>query len=230
MTDVTLALASLMSRTAIGGKLWSMGRWEPDGRRRMQEAALALFGERGFERTTAAEVAERAGLTERTFFRHFPDKREVLFADNDLRDRIAAAVASVDGTAPIEAVAAGLDAVADVLQGRREAVTRRARIIAEHPELQERELMKLASWSDALEGALLGRGLSGPAAKLLAEVSIAVFRAAYGRWLDEGPERELSETIHETLAELGGFFGDAAQAPQSLLPAPAGATARRGDG
>lgn len=193
----------------------------------MQEAALALFGERGFERTTAAEVAERAGLTERTFFRHFPDKREVLFADNDLRDRIAAAVASAEGPTPIEAITVGLDAVAGVLQGRREAVARRARIIAEHPELQERELMKLASWSTAIERALRGRGLSGPAAKLLAEVSIAVFRAAYQRWLDEGPERELSKTIHETLAELGGFFGHIA--PQNLLPARAGATARRID-
>ena len=185
-----------------------MGRWEPDARRRMQDAALALFGERGYTRTTAAEVAERAGLTERTFFRHFPDKREVLFADNDLRDRLAAAVAAADeGTAPVEAIAAGLDAVAVELQGRREAVVRRARIIAAHAELQERELKKLASWSDALESVLRGRGLPGPAAKLLAEVSVAVFRAAYQRWLDEGLERELVATIHQTLVELGDFVG-----------------------
>ena len=200
-----------------------MGRWEPDARRRMQDAALELFGERGYARTTAAEVAERAGLTERTFFRHFPDKREVLFADNDLRDRLAAAVAAApEGTAPLEAITAGLDAVAEELQGRREAVVRRARIIAAHTELQERELKKLASWSDALESVLRGRGLPGPAAKLLAEVSVAVFRAAYQRWLDEGLERELVATIHQTLVELGDFVGHTA-------PARADATTRHSD-
>src|SRR5215211_7256628 len=112
-----LASAPSMSRTVVGGRLRSMGRWEPDARRRMQEAALELFGERGYARTTAAEVAERAGLTERTFFRHFPDKREVLFADDGLRDRLAAAVAAPpEGAEPVEAIAAGLDAVAVELQ------------------------------------------------------------------------------------------------------------------
>src|SRR5215210_3346167 len=202
-----------MSRTVIGGRLSSMGRWEPNARSRMQEAALELFGERGYARTTAAEVAERAGLTERTFFRHFPDKREVLFDGDELRDLLVAAVAAREDTVPVEAVSAGLVAVAVVLQDRREAVARRARIVAAHAELQERELKKLASWSDALEGALRGQGMSGPAAKLLSEVSVAVFRAAYQRWLDEGPERDLVATVHETLAELGGFFGHTAPVP-----------------
>lgn len=87
--------------------------------------------------------------------------------------------------------------------------------------------MKLASWKTAIESVLRGRGLSGPAAKLLAEVSVAVFRVAYGRWLDERHERELSETVHETIAELGSFFGHTAPGPWNLLPARAGATARR---
>ena len=198
----------------------------------MQEVALELFEERGYAGTTAAEVAERAGLTERTFFRHFPDKREVLFADNDLRDRLTAAVADADeGVAPLEAVAAGLDTVAGVLQGRRhETVARRARVVAAHPELQERELAKLASWSEALGGALVGRGLPRRDAELLAEVSIVVFRVAYERWLDERPERALSETIHETFAELGGLFVHAAPGPQdTILPARARAVTRRGD-
>ncbi len=216
-----------MSRTVISGKLGSMGRWEPNGRRRMQEAALELFGERGYARTTAAEVAERAGLTERTFFRHFPDKREVLFAEDELRDLIAAEVAAApEGTAPVEAITAGLDAAGVLLQDRREAVVRRALIIAAHAELRERELTKLASWSTPIEDALRGRGLSRPAAKLLAEVSIAVFRVAYQRWLDEEPERELVAAVHETLAELGGFFGHAA--PRNR-PRARGVTARQGD-
>jgi AcrR family transcriptional regulator len=175
----------------------------------MQEAALELFAERGYAGTTAAEVAERAGLTERTFFRHFPDKREVLFdGEDDLLDRLTAATAAAaEGTAPVEAVAAGLDAVAVEFQGRHETVARRARIVAAHVELRERELMKLASWSDALERVLRGRGLSGRDARLLAEVSVAAFRVAYQRWIDEGPELELVALQRETLAELGGLFG-----------------------
>ncbi len=207
-----------MSRTVIGGKLYRMGRWEPDARGRMQEAALELFGERGYARTTAAEVAERAGVTERTFFRHFPDKREVLFANDDLRDRLAATVAADEGASPVEAVAAGLDVVAGVLQDRREVAVRRARIIAAHAELQERELKKLASWSTALEHVLRGRGLAGPDAMLLAEVSVAVFRVAYARWLEEGTGRGLVATVRETLADLGDLFDHAVQGLHNHSP------------
>ena len=150
-----------MSRTVVGGKITFMGRWEPDARRRMQEAALELFDERGYARTTAAEVAGRAGLTERTFFRHFTDKREVLFADESgMLDRLTAAVATAPEEAePIDALTAGLEVVAGMIQDNREAAAQRARIIAAHDELQERELKKLASWSDALEHALCERGL-----------------------------------------------------------------------
>ena len=181
----------------------------------MREAALELFEERGYAQTTAAEVAERAGLTERTFFRHFPDKREVLFdGEDDLLDRLTAAVADApERTSPVGAVAAGLDAVAVVFEGRREAVARRARVVTAHAELRERELMKLASWSEALGDVLRGRGVPGLEAELLAEVSVAVFRVAYGRWIDGGTERELGAAVHETFAELGGLFGHAAPGP-----------------
>lgn len=186
----------------------------------MQEAALELFEERGYARTTATEVAERAGLTERTFFRHFADKREVLFDGEDgLRDLLAAAVAAApEGAGPVEAVAAGFDAVAVEFEARREAVARRTRIVAAHAELRERELAKLASWSDALEGVLRGRGIPRPAARLVAEVSVAVFRVAYGRWIDEGTERGLAATVRETLAGLGGLFGHAAPGPKDRSP------------
>ncbi len=122
-----------------------MGRWEPNSRERLQEAALVLFSERGFDQTTAAQIAERAGLTERTFFRHFTDKREVLFAGSDLlRDRIVegvAGAAQADGA--LDAVCRGLDAGAAILGDfRRDLSLRRHAVIAD-PELRERELAKL---------------------------------------------------------------------------------------
>ena len=190
---------------------------------------MELFEERGYARVTAAEVAERAGLTERTFFRHFADKREVLFDGNELGGLLAAAVADApEQAAPVEAVVAGLEAVAAVFEGRREAVARRARVVEAHPELRERELAKLASWSKALEGVLVGRGQPEPDAMLLAEVSVAVFRVAYRRWLDGGIEREFAAIIRETLAGLGGLFAYTAPEPRDLSAARAGA-ARRGD-
>src|SRR5215472_10301163 len=129
-----------------------MGRWEPDARGRLERAALELYGERGFEQTTVAEIAARAGLTERTFFRHYADKREVLFGGSTpLRDAIAAAVAEAPADAgPVDAVAAGLTVVAEALEQRRDFARRRQRIIAANPGLQEREASKLTTWAGAL--------------------------------------------------------------------------------
>ena len=199
----------------MDGKLRSMGRWEPDSQGRMQEAALALFAERGYSGTTAAEVAERAGVTERTFFRYFSDKREVLFAGEDeMLDLLTAAVAAaLEEKEPVEAVTVGLAAVAGEIQERREVSEQRARIIAAHTELQERELKKLASWSDTIEDALCERGLSQPAAQLLAEVSVAVFRVAYVRWIDGGSDSDFVATLHATFAELSEFIGHTARRP-----------------
>src|SRR2546429_9424045 len=100
-----------------------MSRWEPNARGRLEQAAMELYGERGFDETTVAEIAARAGLTERTFFRHFVDKREVLFGGGDeLRELLVSTVAgAADSAAPIEAVAAALPAVGNPLPGRRGA-------------------------------------------------------------------------------------------------------------
>jgi AcrR family transcriptional regulator len=98
-----------------------VGRWQPNARGRLAQAALELYVERGFEQTTLAEIARHAGLTERTFFRHFADKREVLFwGAGELQEVVASSVARAAGSlAPIDAVAAGLQAGADRLQDRR---------------------------------------------------------------------------------------------------------------
>jgi AcrR family transcriptional regulator len=148
-----------------------VSRWEPDARGRLQEAALALYGERGFEQTTVAEIARRAGLTERTFFRHFADKREVLFYGSGiLQDLLVKAVAGAPPTAsPIDAVAAGLDAIPAMFQDRREGSRQRQAVINANAELQERELIKLAKLAMALAGALRERGVPDPAASLAAE-------------------------------------------------------------
>src|ERR1700737_3268711 len=109
-----------------------MGRWEPDAGGRLEQAALKLYGERGFEQTTVAEIAKRAGLTERTFFRHFADKREVLFAGaRELQELLVSAVASApDPATPIAAVAAALEAAGALLQERRQSARQRQTIIA----------------------------------------------------------------------------------------------------
>lgn len=191
-----------------------MSRWQPDARGRLQEAALELYAEHGLEQTTAAQVAARAGLTERTFFRHFGDKREVLFGNEEaLRELLASTVAEAPAElSPRAALALGLEAVGDQLQPRRDSLRRRAPIIAAHPELQERELIKLASWSAALAGALRQRGLDEPSARLVAEVAIAVLRVATERWLDDDGdepdddrERRLPRLIATALDELESF-------------------------
>ncbi|MGH2894693.1 MAG: TetR family transcriptional regulator, partial [Solirubrobacteraceae bacterium] len=154
-----------------------MTRWEPGARERLAQAALDLYAERGFEQTTVVEIAKRAGLTERTFFRHFADKREVLFAGSgDLQELMASAVLEAPGSAaPMDAVAAGLQAGGEVLGERRDFARQRQAVIAASAELQERELIKLASLAAALADALRRRGVTEPAASLSAEAGIAVF-------------------------------------------------------
>jgi AcrR family transcriptional regulator len=180
-----------------------MVRWEPDSRGRLHQAAFALYAERGFENTTVAAIAERAGLTERTFFRHFADKREVLFAGSGaLQEALVSAVADApDALAPIDAAAAGLEAAAAQLPDREQARQRQA-IIAANPELLERELIKFASLSAAVADALRARGVADPAASLTAEVAMAVFKIAFERWIDDANERDLRELIRESRAQL----------------------------
>jgi AcrR family transcriptional regulator len=181
-----------------------MGRWEPDARGRLANAALELYGERGFEQTTVAEIARRAGLTERTFFRHYADKREVLFSGSAaLQELLVSTVAGApDSAAPIDAVAAGLEAAGALLQERRAFARQRQSIIASNAELQERELIKLASLAAATADELRRRGVTEPAASLTAEAGIAVFRIAFERWINDTDDQDLPRLIRESLDEL----------------------------
>ena len=181
-----------------------MSRWEPDARGRLALAALALYGERGFEQTTVAEIAARAGLTERTFFRHFADKREVLFWGQDaLQELMVSTVASApDSAAPIDAIAAALEAAGAALEERREGARQRQAVIVANAELQERELIKLASLASAMAGKLRQRGVADPAASLTAEAGIAVFRVAFERWVTDTSQKDLPQFIRESLDEL----------------------------
>ena len=162
-----------------------MGRWQPDSRGRLQEAALALYSERGFDQTTAAQIAERAGLTERTFFRHFADKREVLFGGSALlKDRIVNGVAGAPATdRALDAVSAGLDAAASMLgESRRDLALQRQAILAANPELRERELAKLADYAATIATTLHQRGMREPQATLAAESGMTVLRVAMQIW------------------------------------------------
>jgi AcrR family transcriptional regulator len=180
-----------------------MVRWEPDSQARLAEAAFALYAERGFDETTVAEIAERAGLTERTFFRHFADKREVLFAGSKaFQEQLVLAVADApEDLSPLDAAARGLEALGGLLTDR-ERSRQRQLIINANADLQERELIKMASLSEALAETLRRRGLDEPAASLTAEVAIGVFRVAFGRWIDEANGRDFSHIVRESIEQL----------------------------
>ncbi len=181
-----------------------MSRWQPNARGRLEQATLELFAERGYEQTTVAEIAGRAGLTERTFFRHFADKREALFSGQGALEELLvnAVAAAPQAAAPIDAVAAALAAAGAQFAQRREDLQLRQAIIATYPELRERELIKLASLTSALAGALRRRGVADSAAALTAEAGTAVLRIAVERWLGQRVPDDLGDIIRDSLAEL----------------------------
>jgi len=191
---------------------------------------MELYGEHGFEHTTVAEIAERAGLTERTFFRHFADKREVLFGGAaELQATLVEGVASAPtGTAPIGCVAAALRAVAPMFEERRAFARQRQAIIAANPDLLERELIKLATLAAATAAALRERGVGEPEASLAAEAAVAVFRIGFERWItapDGGPE--LAQVMDGLFGSLSATVA-AAEPASAPIGAAGGSTAARG--
>jgi AcrR family transcriptional regulator len=182
-----------------------MGRWEPNAEQRFLVAAIELFKEVGFEGTTVAAIAQRAGLTARTFFRYFTDKREVLFKGSEqLQQTMVEALAQAPADASaIDAVAAALATAGEFFTAERRPYARvRHAVIAANPELHERELIKLATLSGALANALRLRGVQEPDASLVAEAGIAVFRVAFGQWIADAEDRAYGEIVSEALVRL----------------------------
>jgi AcrR family transcriptional regulator len=182
-----------------------MTRWEPGTRERLQKAALELFASRGFERTTAMEIAQSVGLTERTFFRHFSDKREVLFYGQDMF--VGAFLTGVDSApadaSPIEIVACALRSAAAFFPDDRRSHSRiRQSVIDQNPALQERERHKLASLATTLAEALRARGVDELAAALAAQAGVTVFGIAFIQWIREDEQRSLADIATEVLGEL----------------------------
>ena len=182
-----------------------MARWEPNARERLERAALALFVEYGYDATTVAEIADRAGLTKSTFFRHFADKREVLFGGQDMLTQL---FSDAIRTAPpaattVDCLAAALESAAVAFTpDRHDLAPQRRAVIAANSELQERELLKRARFASAMADALRARGAGDVSARLAAEVGVLAFSTAYARWAAPENQQPFTEIAHAALHDL----------------------------
>ena len=182
-----------------------MGRWEPNAPDRLVLAALDLFEERGYESTTVVEIAERAGLTKSTFFRHFSDKREVLFGGDTMTGLLVEGIAAAPaGATPLDAAAYALDAIGReaFTPARREFVARRRAVIAANPELQEREALKALGLTASMSDALKRRGVSDLTAQVASQLGSLGWKIAYDRWIDAPDGEDFGEIARRTLGEL----------------------------
>ncbi|MBM2623048.1 TetR family transcriptional regulator [Actinoplanes sp. LDG1-06] len=193
-----------------------MGRWEPNAQARLRQAAMDLYASRGFERTTVAEIAERAGLTERTFFRHFADKREVLFAGSERLQEllVETTAASFEASGPAGAVVAAFEHAATSYFPEVAFSRQRQDIIDANPPLQERELAKLDRVAAALAQVLRDRGVADPAAAVAAESGVAAFKVAFTRWVTGAAEGELIDHLRAAFTTQRSLLG----APVPVTP------------
>lgn len=196
-----------------------MPRWEPDARTRLEAAALALYSEQGFDQTTVEEIAKRAGVTRRTFFRHFADKREVLFGSGHADGLVvkAALQSAPHDASPLDVVGMALVALAAKIDSDGEAAVRRIRIVRASPELWERQLMKFTALAEALAIALRARGVRDPAAILAAESGITALRVASDSWIADTNNQSLQGLVAEAVAELRAITSSPRR-PRSTQP------------
>ncbi len=182
-----------------------MSRWAPNARERLETAALDLFVENGYEETTVAQIAERAGLNRATFFRHFADKREVLFGGEDvLAGLFAEGIrAAAPAATPLECLRAALAAVEVVMTPHRRATAaQRVAVLASASELQERGLLKHARTGQSITAALRERGVDELTARLSAEVGLLAFSVAFGRWMKANDGQPFAPLAAAALSDL----------------------------
>lgn len=180
-----------------------MANTDADVRVRLQRAALELFAERGYDRTTAAEVAARAGVTERTFFRHFADKREVLFdGEAILRAALTAAIREAPGDLDVlDLLFLAFRSVVPAIEANRSFAMPRREIIARTPALHEREMAKTNTLADALAAALQARNIPDLRAVLAARTGMAAFAQSIAAWLDDSGQA-LGQHLDQVEREL----------------------------
>jgi AcrR family transcriptional regulator len=189
-----------------------VSRWEPDARERLERAALDLFVEQGFTETTVPQITARAGLTTRTFHRHFADKREVLFAgEAELPGLVAELMAEAPAElSPMMVVVEGLQLLAAArFEGRRDQLRIRRAVVRSDDGLRERELRKLATLSEAITLGFRNRGVDELTATLTAQLAVTAFGVALARWLDQDDERPLTDVVLDTLEAIRSIAGSA---------------------
>lgn len=193
-----------------------MGRWEPGAQDRLERAALELFLRHGFDRVTVPDITARAGLTTRTFFRHFADKREVLFADADQMPALAARLVldAPPELGPIDVVAHGLPTLASAFEGRLHQLRQRKAVIDDHDGLRERELHKMERLVDAIADAFRRRGVDDLTAAVVAETAVGVVKVALHRWITSDGREPLRRVMADSLTRIGDAFDrDGGHAP-----------------
>lgn len=166
---------------------------------------MELFAEQGFAATTVPEITARAGLTTRTFFRHFADKREVLFADDDrMPEFVASLMAQAPASAePLTLIVEGMRTVIEErFEGRRAALRERRDLVRADEGLQERELRKRAALAGALRDVFVDRGIDSTRAALLAETGVTLVMVSVAQWLDRDDDRKLYDIVLSTLTTL----------------------------
>jgi len=216
-----------MPSTRVAG----VSRWEPNAHDRLERAALELFIEQGFTETTVPQITARAGLTTRTFFRHFADKREVLFAHEE---HLPALVARLMADAPVALgpmtlIAEGLQTVAATqFEGRHETLRSRRAVVQADEGLRERELRKFSVLSDAISRGFRDRGVDELTSTLAAQVAVTVFSTAISRWLDQDGEQPLSELVLDTLTALRSMTAEPAETRGGDTRGPSGRRQRAG--
>ena len=194
----------MMTLRVVIGYSDAMSRWPSGARERLERAALELFVEQGFADTTVPQITARAGLTTRTFFRHFADKREVLFAyQAELPALVARLLADIPASRnPMEVIAEALPMAAARIEGDLDYLRTRRAVVAADEGLRERELRKQSILSDAIRLGFLNRGVDELTSTLAAHTAVTAFTVGLSRWLDQEGEQSLSVFVHDTLTAL----------------------------